>query len=212
MMNSRNRGKAYSGVLLKPIYPITGEELYTVILDERAKGIAPPGSAYKKAFARQSEELTKKLPALFKYYNLKQGDFRSLAFALAMQHVPGFAIAKAPPGAKLRWTPFETALLRFEIEAVQRAASKRSFAHAARLVAKRGHWNARLRKGNNPGETLRRRALMADSKSLDAVNRSYGYTAETASTATAITPEEFVRNYLKMNIRIGVISPEAISA
>src|SRR5262249_30076132 len=108
-------------------------------------------------------QVMSKMPALFRHYAIEDGNYPALATRLAVAHVPGCSMAAAPAGAPRLWTDFDVALLRLHIEVTKQEKTGRSFAEAARIVARGKLWSKRLRRpGTSSGETLRRRALRAD--------------------------------------------------
>lgn len=154
-------------------------------------------TAFQQADAEIASQMRAKIRLLFKHFRITEGDYEALALALAQRHVPGFSIAKNPPGAKRLLTPFETALLRFEIEAVQ-SERRESFGDAAHRVARRGHWGVRFR--GSSWKTLSRRALEAD---LRLVKRVRDLFSDARSFDVPVSVEQFVRNYLALtNARI----------
>jgi hypothetical protein len=143
--------------------------------------------------------MMKKVPALCRHYSVEPGDYFSLALALAVAHVPGFSMAKAPPGAKTKWSHFDTALLRFHLDALKERHPTWSDDKAAASIAKEGVWAVKLRKtGTNPATTLRRRAHMADARWVKMLHNLYHYEVEIKNPVNPPTVEAFVRNYLRM--------------
>src|SRR5262249_15050336 len=125
--------KTYRGDLARPIRPVTAEDSIKLMLVAGQNGIA-------QSFAElKANRLNVKVPLLFRHYGIKEGDWRALALALAVRHVPGFAQAKNRSGPKRLWTPYERALLRLEIDTV-RDERRCSFDDAVAVVLGRGHW------------------------------------------------------------------------
>jgi hypothetical protein len=153
-----------------------------------------------------------KLPLLYKHFDIQEGNEFLLLLALAIRHVPGFSIAKDRPGAKQAWTPWDVALLRFEIKAESESPPGRSYAEAARRIARRGHWKPLLRKGRDPGETLRRRSYTADPQLVVVIEKAFAYECEFESPNNPPGYEEFVRKYRALDSRPGSNWVEAISA
>ena len=151
-MPSKSPGKkAYTGVLLKPLPPISEG----VTLAMLARGQT---SRYPLADPRHGDDLTCRLEALFAHYRLKPDDWEGLALCLAMDHVPGFRVMQAPPGAQPSRRPVENEQLALELRVVMSECNLTGAA-AARAIVASGRWSAAVK---NP-KTLHRRAQAANS-------------------------------------------------
>lgn len=190
----------YSGVLATPIRHIPRKPSVTLAEMaewDKAKLASSLLADERRVAAEYANEAMKKLPALYLHYGIADGDSDRLVIALALDHVPGFAMAKAPPGARAKWNPWNVAALRLHIELTQQEKPKRTFAKAAALVAESKIWAPLLRRrGINAGETLRRRALTANDRVVEVLRDAFQYKVEFASPERPPTIGEFVRKWV----------------
>jgi hypothetical protein len=119
-----------------PYIPPPGVSLAALASGQSRDAIYPESNdkrrkTYQAAIAR-------KMASVFEYFNIAEGDYHVLAIALAIEFVPGFKMAKAPVGARRKWFPLGTALLRVHIDLKREQAPHISFLDAARRVAKTG--------------------------------------------------------------------------
>lgn len=118
----------YKGTLQKPI----ARKPHRLLLAEALRGESElMGAPYK--------EMMDKLPALFAAHSVPEGDWASLAIALAREHVPGFRIVN-PAGRKTEWSPFDKAEFRYDVEAILRDAPDQAVTEAIRKGARLERW------------------------------------------------------------------------
>ena len=106
-----------------------------------------------------------KLSELSRRYNLLEGDYRSLAIALARElGVKGFDEPKRNPGRKTKWTDLTLGVLFVEVKrTIERLGlPKNAIKSAAEVIAKQQHWAEFIDRFDsdgidpNPTETIRR--------------------------------------------------------
>ena len=94
------------------------------------------------------------------------------------------------------------ALLRLHIDEVRAKHPRHSELKAADMVARSGLWNAKTR-GTPTGATLKRRAACADDRYAQLLRASYRYWSEGQSPPSVTTIEEFVREWVPPQSRLG---------
>jgi hypothetical protein len=112
------------------------------------------------------QELLKKLALLMQHYQIAdKDDFFSLALALAMDHVPGFRVARNTPlrlkhgnwgavihankGRRLTWTPERLNGLLSAVEETKKKHGLSTDREALKIVARTGEWS---RPANHRGD------------------------------------------------------------
>jgi hypothetical protein len=93
---SKPTARKYSGILLKPMEQLDPHEA--------ARDIWPihllDAGDKRMIGDKRLDDLAERMEALFQHYNVPLRDWRSLALALAVKHVPGFSVR--PPKRKKR--------------------------------------------------------------------------------------------------------------
>jgi hypothetical protein len=146
----------FKGDLATPIRPLPPPRLPTVLAGgtpEQDKELWEKWR-YQSAFKAGAESL-KKLSLLLKHYEIPEDDSErwfSLAFALALDFVPGFAIdTRKPAGRRAEWDDIRLCSLWFEVGSLRRSNPKLSVSAACARIAKRPDWKSLT------GSTLRQR-------------------------------------------------------
>ena len=99
----------YKGVLARPIVLAPAPTFWGAVVPKRLTAFQEQQLRHERANrAKLKQQFSKKLNLLFDHFGIEdKGDTRSLALALAREHVPGFTIQTNEPkpkrGRKLKW-------------------------------------------------------------------------------------------------------------
>lgn len=173
MAKRKKSNNPYYGVLAKPLAPLTQGQTIASLL----RGEALVHYAHPLAHPKNEAALEHRLDALFSHFLLEFGDWQGLALRLALEHVPGFQVMRAKPGAPRKREGFDNELIAIELDAMKREYGLRG-ASAARAIVKKGSWRA----VTSQWKTLQRRAQAASPKIklmlLDAVRGREGWSPD----------------------------------
>jgi hypothetical protein len=110
-MPPKRGGGIYKGSLAKPIIRQAPLTFWGAVVPKRIADYQKKRARHERANAAAVErQILKKTALLFDHYGIvDKTDMRALAFALAVEHVPGFKVldpeAKPKRGRKLKWHP-----------------------------------------------------------------------------------------------------------
>jgi len=144
--------KKFGGILDEPLEPLE----IGLLMDEEQQN---------EAIRKRVDIELAKLDQLSEYYELRVGDYCSLALALAREFIAGFKEAK-PKGRPAKWDQVIRGYLYVDVERVARDfGPKKRYAN----VAKKPHWAAfidsvdALNRDADPAEAVRKQYLAAKS-------------------------------------------------
>lgn len=197
-----NRLNRLSRELETPITGISREAIeFTGLMLALAEtvGVKPGERAlrwYECELARVEREKKRKCQLLFGHFELREGDWESLARTLADRFIPGLSVTRDRSGAKQRWGPIETAVLRINLEEIQAQRPGRTLSDAARIAAKSPPWKYMIR-GSRGWETLRRRAYEARPAFVDALRNAQMAHVDAPITELPIdrVSEDYIKRY-----------------
>jgi hypothetical protein len=122
---------------------------------------------------RATTEALAKLPDLFAAHGQDDGDWIGLALSLAFAHVPGFKMVD-PPGRRTKWTAWDKAELRYDVDRIRRGNPKLSVPAALAAASKLERW-AKKTKGMNSGALKKHYYGATDPRAIALVAKSRAY-------------------------------------